>query len=102
MITPIQKIHLNSSDTELILEELRLVKQEISALVESNRVDKKRDKLFAEWIHESEVMELTGLSRNTLYNLWKTGRVAKSSIAGKANYYKMSDFKKLLNENQFK
>lgn len=96
-----QNILLNSSDTTEILEELRLVRAELELLKAIVNTDKRKEKLFGEWIHEKELMTLTTYSRNTLYNLWKQGLVTKSSISGKANYYRMSDFKKLLDRNQF-
>ena len=96
-----QNILLNSSDTTEILEELRLVRAELELLKSIVSTDKRKEKLFGEWIHEKELMTLTTYSRNTLYNLWKQGLVTKSSISGKANYYRMSDFKKLLDRNQY-
>lgn len=96
-----QNILLNSSDTKEILDELRLVRAELELLKAIVSTDKRSEKLFGEWIHEKELMRLTSYSRNTLYNLWKQGLVTKSSISGKANYYRMSDFKKLLDRNQY-
>jgi hypothetical protein len=98
---PSQKLLLNSSEAACIVEELRLVRMELSALTESTKHEKKREKLLGEWMPEHEIIELTGLSRNTLYNLWKAGKISKSSIKGKANYYKAGDFKQLLKENQY-
>jgi predicted DNA-binding transcriptional regulator AlpA len=102
MESPSQKILINSSDATLILEECRILKHELLGLIELIKREKKKEKLFGDWIHESEILELTGLSRNTLYNLYKEGKLKKSSISGKSNYYKMSDFKKLLNDNEFR
>lgn len=101
MSIPFQKIPLYSAETSVLLEELRLIRLEIEAIKSSINTDKRREKLFGEWIHEKELMTLTSYSRNTLYNLWKQGLVTKSSISGKANYYRMSDFKKLLDKNQY-
>lgn len=82
-------------------EELRLVREELALLSKLMRLEVRKGKMFGEWISEAEVTEMTGLHRNTLYNLWKEGKITKSTIKGKANYYKLSDFKQLLEQNQF-
>lgn len=93
--------HLNSNEYTQIIEELRLVSTTVNSLIELFKINKQREKLLGEWIHEKEVIKLTGLSRNTLYNFYKEGKVRRSSISGKSNYYKMSDFKTLLDKNEF-
>jgi len=102
MSIPFQKIQLYSAETLVLLEELRLIRLEIEELKSAVHSDKRSEKLFGEWIHEKELMKLTNHSRNTLYNLWKQGLVTKSTISGKANYYRMADFKKLLDKNQYR
>ena len=63
-------------------------------------MQKKKDQLFGEWIEEKEIIALTGLSRNTLLKLRQQGKITRSSLAGKTNYYKASDFKKLIDRNE--
>lgn len=96
-----QKNQLNSADATTILEELRLVRAELQALKENVKTSQRREKLFGEWIHEKELTTMIGYSRSGLYNLWKQGLITKSTISGKANYYRMSDFKKLLDKNEY-
>lgn len=56
--------------------------------------------VFGDWISEAEVMELTSLSKTTLLTLRKQGKLSSSSISGKANYYRMSQIRELLDENE--
>jgi hypothetical protein len=49
---------------------------------------------------QKEKIAVTGLSRSKLLELRKTGKVSSSSISGKKPYYKLSDFKKLLDKNE--
>jgi predicted DNA-binding transcriptional regulator AlpA len=55
---------------------------------------------LGEWVSEKKAMEITGLSRSTLLALRNQGKLSQSSIAGKSVYYKLSDFKKLLERNK--
>jgi predicted DNA-binding transcriptional regulator AlpA len=55
---------------------------------------------LGEWVPEKKVIEITGLSRSTLLALRNQGKLSQSSIAGKSVYYKLSDFKKLLERNK--
>lgn len=53
-----------------------------------------------DWVNEKEAMKITGLSRGTLLKLRKDGRITSSTISGKQNFYRISDFKKLLDLNE--
>ena len=55
---------------------------------------------FGEWVPEKEVIAVTGLSRATLLKLRNAGKVTSSTISGKQLYYRLSDFKKLLDKNE--
>ena len=96
-----QEIPLNSTEIKSILEELRLVRAELDAVKEILSNSLRREKLFGDWVSEKDLIQLTGYSRSALYLLWKQGLITKSSISGKANYYRMSDFKKLLDKNEY-
>ena len=56
---------------------------------------------FGDWVSEKEAIKATGLSRSTLLKLRNEGKVTSSTISGKQNYYRLSDFKKLLDKNEF-
>lgn len=102
METPSQNLLINSSELVAIFEELRVVKSELNSLITLIKDEKRKEKMFGLWVSEPEVLMATGLCRTSLYNLYKAGKVTKSTLSGKANYYKMSDFKKLLDENELK
>ena len=53
-----------------------------------------------DWVNEKEAMKITGLSKGTLLKLRKDGRITSSTLSGKQNFYKISDFKKLLEQNE--
>ena len=55
---------------------------------------------IGDWISEGEVKKITGLSRSTLLKLRKEGQVSSSTLSGKQNFYRLSDFSKLLNQNE--
>jgi hypothetical protein len=79
---------------------LELLELKIDAIHKAVQAQKKKDILFGEWVSEKEIIEMTGLSRNTLYNLRLQGKITRSSIGKKKNYYRISDFKKLLEKNE--
>ncbi|MHB8261883.1 MAG: hypothetical protein ACYDCN_13700 [Bacteroidia bacterium] len=57
---------------------------------------------FGDWISEEEVLKMpnVSISRSRLWELRKQGRVSSSSLNGKQLFYRLSDFKKLLDENE--
>src|SRR4051812_41229597 len=85
-----------------ILEYLKLIDRKIDLVTEAIAIQKKEQQLFGMWISEKELIKLTGLSRNTLLKLRKEGRITRSTISGKKNYYRLSDFKRILDENEGK
>ena len=85
-----------------LAEEIRALQYSVAQLIAATKDEHRKNKMFGEWISEKEAMQLTGLSRSSLFTLTKQGKLIKSSIAGKKNYYKLSDFKRLLDENQYR
>lgn len=99
MDEPSKNKALYSPELNTLLGEIRLLKGEVEKLMKALYTEKKKDKLLGDWISEKEVIELTGFSRGKLHILWKEGKVAKSTIGEKGNYYLATDFKKLLDKN---
>jgi hypothetical protein len=77
MRPPIKKLLLNSHESDSVLEELRLVRVEITELRNELRKKNAKEKTFSEWINEKECMELTGLSRGTLLTMVQEGKITK-------------------------
>ncbi|OFY85358.1 MAG: hypothetical protein A3F72_03585 [Bacteroidetes bacterium RIFCSPLOWO2_12_FULL_35_15] len=84
-----------------IIEKLDAVQASMNSIVETLDKIQKEQTTFGDWISEKETISITGLSRSTLLKLRKTGKVRKSTFTGKQLYYKLSDFKKLLDKNEF-
>jgi biotin operon repressor len=85
-----------------VIEYLRRIENKIDLLNGKADAQYKKDLLHGDWISESELCSLTGISRNTLLKLRQEGKIIRSSISGKKNYYRVSDFKKLLKINEGK
>lgn len=83
-----------------LLDYLKLLESKIDFLTDAVDMQKKRDKLMGEWVEEKVVMAMTGLSRNTLLRLRQQGHIIRSTLSGKSNFYRLSDFKKLLDKNE--
>ncbi len=82
--------------THELIDYIKKLEDKIDLLL----MQKKKTELLGDWIEEKEVIAITGLSRNTLLKLRQEGHITRSSIAGKRNYYKASDFKKLMSKNE--
>ena len=55
-----------------------------------------------DWITEKDAIRISGLSRATLLKLRKEGELTSSTLSGKQNFYRLSDFKRLLDTNEKK
>lgn len=55
---------------------------------------------IGDWIDEHAARKLTGLSTSTLRRLRVAGKIKSSFLSDRNIYYKLSDFKKLLDKNQ--
>ena len=55
-----------------------------------------------DWIPEKEAIRISGLCRSTLLRLRKQGDLTSSTLSGKQNFYRLSDFNKLLKINEQK
>ncbi len=87
-------------DMGFLIEQVRVLECKVDQLLLALTSKNQQDQLFGEWISEHDLIQQANLSRGTLLNLKKRGLLTTSSIAGKANYYKMSQIRELLNENE--
>jgi len=90
---------MNLTEIEQQLKQLCVKFDELSKVVGK---EKQREKMFGEWLSEEDVIAATGLSRGTLFKLYKEGKVGRSKLSGKRNYYRLSDFRMLLDKNENK
>lgn len=80
---------------EMLQIELSYLKDLMEQLIEAhNKIE--------DWITEKEAIRISGLSRSTLLKLRKEGQLTSSTLSGKQNFYRISDFKKLLDINEQK
>lgn len=79
---------------------LKQLEQKIDLILAALENQTKKEKLLGTWVSEKELMLMTGISRNTLLKLRQEGKITRSSISGKKNYYRLTDFKKLLDKNE--
>ena len=79
---------------------MKIIEQKIDLLIQSHGIHKTKEQLLGAWVSEKELIALTGLSRNTLLKLRQDGQITRSTISGKKNYYRLGDFKKLLDKNE--
>ena len=83
-----------------LMEHVRVLEFKLDQLTKILESKHKQDKMFGDWISEKDAIELTDLSRSTFLNLRKLGKLTSSSISGKSNYYRLSQIKELLDENE--
>jgi hypothetical protein len=80
---------------EILQTQLSDIKKLIEQLMEErNKLD--------DWITEKEAIRISGLCRSTLLTLRKQGDLTSSTLSGKQNFYRLSDFNKLLETNEQK
>jgi hypothetical protein len=85
----------NDNVLEIVQAQLSDLKKLVEQLVKNPlRID--------DWITEIEAIQVSGLSRATLFKLRKEGTISSSTLSGKQNFYRLSDFKKLLELNERK
>jgi hypothetical protein len=84
----------------MLMEKVDALQASVNSIAEIVLKIQKEKITFGDWVQEKEVIAVTGLSRSKLLELRKTGKVSSSSISGKKPYYKLSDFKKLLDKNE--
>jgi hypothetical protein len=83
----------NELTVERLLSELIDLKKLVTILIdEKTKIE--------DWITEKQAIRITGLSRGTLFKLRKEGAITSSTLSGKQNFYRISDFKNLLNKNE--
>ena len=86
-----------------ILDEL---KQSIQALVskmesiECQLQNISTGSIVQDWVDEETVKRITGLSKSTLYNLRRAGKLTSSKLSGRKLFYRISDLSRLLDHNE--
>lgn len=88
------------ADMTIIVEQIRVLEHKLDQLFKILESKYQRDKVFGDWISENEAVELTKLSKSTFLILRKEGKLTSSTISGKANFYRLSQIKELLEENE--
>ena len=88
------------ADMTIIVEQIRVLEHKLDQLFKIHKSNYQREKVFGDWISETEAVELTNLSKSTFLILRKEGKLSSSSISGKANFYRLSQIKELLEENE--
>jgi len=86
-------------ELENLIEQINRLEKKIDLLTAELSLQKKKERIFGDWMDETETIKLTKLSRGTLLKLYHDGDIERSKLSGKTNYYKPSSFKKLLDKN---
>ncbi|HWY12201.1 MAG TPA: hypothetical protein VN026_12790 [Bacteroidia bacterium] len=90
----------NDTQIQLLIDKLEALQASVNIIAETVDKMKKEKMALGDWTIEKEVIAVTRLSRSKLLDLRKTGKVSSSSFNGKTPYYRLSDFKKLLDKNE--
>ncbi len=88
------------ADMTIIVEQIRVLEHKLDQLFKVLESKHQREKIFGDWITENQAVKLTNLSKSTFLILRKEGKLTSSSISGKANFYRLSQIKELLEENE--
>ena len=91
---PNNELILNNEST---LDSLQATVHYLKGLIEQLITNQHK---VEDWINETDAMKISGLSRGTLLKLRKEGKLSSSTLSGKQNFYRISDFKKLLDLNE--
>lgn len=90
---------LEQADIATLQAELRDMHGKLNAIQLLLLQKAHADNKLGDWISEQDAMTLTGLGKTRLYQLRVTGAICASTLGGKAVFYRLSDFKVLLNKN---
>ena len=85
----------------MLINKLDILQGSVNIIAETIAKMQKEKTTFGEWVPEREAIVITGLSKATLLKLRNQGKLSSSSISGKHPYYRLSEFKKLLDKNEF-
>ena len=89
-------------DIEALLNKLNVIEETLKAALNILQFKKIENKELNGWVSEAEARRVTGLSRSQLLKMRKEGKLSESSLSVKTPWYKISDFIKLLEENEKK
>ena len=82
--------------------QLRDVQNKLTAIQVLLMQKAQSDNMLGDWLSEQDAITLTGLKKTRLYELRMEGKITSSTLGSKAVFYRISDFKALLNENKRK
>lgn len=92
---------LNDTNKDILITKLDTLQESVNIIAETLQ-KMQRDKIaLGGWVSEKETMTITGLSRSTLLKLRRDRKLGCSTLSGKQLFYRLSDFKKLLDKNEF-
>lgn len=74
--------------------------EERLASIETKLEEVKGESTLDDWIDEQTAKHITGLSKSTLYELRKSGKLTSSKLSKRRVFYRISDLSRLLDENE--
>lgn len=89
-------------ETDKIVEQVRLLERKIEGLIEVVTALNEKDQAIGDWIPSSMAKRIAKLGKTSLYKMREAGKLSDSTISGKMVFYRMSDFERILNENENK
>lgn len=88
------------SEIEVLQAQVRDVQDKLNTIQLLLMQKAQTENLLGDWVDEDTVIALTGLKKTRLYQLRVEGKIESSTLGGKAVFYRLSDFKALLNKNR--
>jgi hypothetical protein len=86
-----------------ILNELKQLVQALTSKMESMEHELQNmnaSSIIQDWVDEETTKRITGLSKSTLYNLRRAGKLTSSKLSERKLFYRISDLSKLLDHNE--
>jgi len=93
----------NDSNINCLIDKVDSLQLSVNTLAQKLDMMQKEKHITGSWISEKEVIESEALgrpSRSSLLKLRKEGKLRSTKFSGKAIFYQLSDFKKLLDKNE--
>lgn|GEM_PF-1662828 len=88
------------NNIDVLIDKINALQVSINTITETLKKMEKNKITFGDFVSEKEAIEITGLSRSSLLNLRREGKLNISTLTGKQKFYRLSDFKKLLEKNE--
>ena len=87
---------------DTVITKLDALQASMNTIAEMLLKMQKNKVAFGDWVSEQDLIDIIGLKKSSLLKLRNEGKITFSTITGKQKYYRLSDFKKLLDKNEFK